>query len=113
MLLTPRYLGVANMSSEETFNASILPDISPFTVDWTAVRTIKHTSKGGGVYESYLVPILGRGMQSVVVVDLFKTDRDRLRILALMGIKSFAAAYGMAKKEGGRAPIIYSGADTK
>ena len=79
---------------------------------WESVTKETRTTKRGGTTSINLVPITSKELPEPVVVELYKSDYDTLRIMYLTGIKEFNATYGVAK-EGGFAPILFSGALAK
>lgn len=97
------------MSEAEPFNKTVLPDISPFTVDWSNITKRDIVFKDGSKGVSYLLHIVHKALP--FLVEVYKTDYDRLRVLNILGIKDFTATWGMAKREGDRAPIILSGSN--
>jgi len=92
--------------SDETFNASVLPMLSPFSIDFDNTTSTERTSAKGYPYQEYTASILSRGKK--FYVRMFKKDFDALRVLHMLGYESFNATEGMAPAEGGYPPIHFS-----
>lgn len=94
--------------SDENFNINVLPDLNPFTIDWTNIKTEDRKSKTGGTYKVYLLPVVAMGKN--FVVEAFRAEYDRLRVLHYLGIEEYNATFGLPPVEGGRPPLLFSGA---
>lgn len=102
------------MSSQiERFGQNILTE-GPFTVEWNSkkIETVPRKTRDGREYTTkvyYLVTRIEGFSTPIEVGPISEKNYQSIRVLAYKGFGKFAAVRGMADKEGGFSPLIFSG----
>src|SRR5579864_913066 len=95
---------------ETGFDAKVLVELSPFSVDFSRTTTTLKQTKSGSTYEKKRVVVSKDGFNNDFEVEITYSEYQTLRILNLRSIKSFAATLVPSKKEGGYPTLVLSGA---
>lgn len=98
----------------ETFNASVLEEISPFSVvfEETEKELVNRKSKDGRTYTATqysIVVVSAIYSKKLRITGISEQIYTRMRLYRLKGVINLAVTRGLAAKEGGFSPYIVSG----
>jgi hypothetical protein len=96
-------------TTPEVFDALVLTQISPFSVRFELTKSIKKSTKAGGLYEKKVIVVENAKLNQSLSVEVTRQQYERLRVLNYTGINVFSASEGVENIAGYR-QIILSGA---
>ncbi len=86
--------------SKPDFQTSALPDLSPFRIDPDHFSTLSHVSGEGRPYTTYLLTVESRRLNGKkFVVEVFRRDAERLRVLQYQVGDGYLSANARIKKD--------------